>query len=81
MKKDHFIKFTEKHLGKEVVATVKFPKRVIKGKLIKVEDEYSIKNGTTIPINDQNLKTISVVINREERQKRRNERRMPMIMN
>ena len=81
MKKEHFNDFTEKNLGKEVIARIKFPKQMIKGKLTKEIDGFCIKNGKTTPIDSISIKEISVVLTKEERQRRKKEKRRSMIMN
>jgi ribosome maturation protein Sdo1 len=80
MKEENFKNFTEKNLGKEVIATIKVPfKRVIKGKLTKEMDTFYIKNGETTPIDSKMIKMMSVVLTKEERKRRNQEKRRKMV--
>ena len=71
MQQKNFEKFTTTNLGKEVIATVKDPKRVIKGRLTKEGDAFFIKNGVTTPIDHEKIKMIALVITKDELRRRR----------
>lgn len=71
MKPENFNNFTKEHLGKDVIATVKDPKRVIKGILINDKGDFFIKNGETTRIGHANIKTISVVLTKSELKRRK----------
>jgi hypothetical protein len=77
MKPENFENFTKEHLGKDVIATVRNPKKVIKGKLeigknpdLK-EEMHCIRNGETTFINHENVKSIDVVLTKNERVRRK----------
>ena len=72
MREEKFKNFTEKNLGKEVIATITVPfKRVIKGKLTKETDTFYIKNGKATQIDNKIIKMMSVVLTKEERRRRK----------
>lgn len=75
MQKENFDGFVGKHIDKDVVVTVKNPKMVVKGVLTVINNEIFVKNKEVkVLINHEKTKTISVVINKKERERRRKEK-------
>ncbi len=62
----------DENIDKDVIATVKYPKNVVKGKLTEKDGEFYIKNGNTVrKIDHENTKAISIVITKTEIRLRR----------
>jgi hypothetical protein len=75
MQRENFDKFVEKHINKDVVVTVKKPKMVVKGVLTIINNEIFVKNKEVkLLINHEETKTISVVITKKERERRKKEK-------